>query len=101
MNSLDDLLSSAGRVPEFSDEGMGKGLQSLRAAIAQANAEQTPTQRKALPRWRAGWRGMMAVGATAAVGAAAVVTAAVTLPSPATPSKTAPQAAPAARATGF
>jgi hypothetical protein len=34
---LDDLLLSAGRVPEISDEGMRSGLDDLDAAIARAS----------------------------------------------------------------
>ncbi len=98
MNSLDDLLSSAGRVREFSDEGMRDGLERLDATIARASAEQAPAHRKAASRWRPGWRGMTAVAVTAAVAAAAVA-AAVVLPSSSAPSNTAPGAAPAPKAT--
>jgi hypothetical protein len=88
MNPLDDLLTSAGRVREISEEGMRNGLHELEAAIARASAEQTPAHRKAAYRWRGGWRGMTAVAATAAITAAAVVTAALVLPSMSTPPKT-------------
>jgi hypothetical protein len=93
MNPLDDLLSSAGRVPEISEEGMRNGLQKLESAIAQASAEQTSAHRKAADRWRGGRRGKTAVAAIAAVAAAAAVTAALALPSSSTPPKTGPQAA--------
>jgi hypothetical protein len=81
MNPLDNLLSSASRVPEISDEAMTNGLQQLEAAIARASAEQAPTHRKAALRWRGGWRGMTTVGVTAAAAAAAAVAGALALPS--------------------
>jgi hypothetical protein len=57
MNPLDNLLSSAGRVPEISEEGMRNGHQKLEAAIVQASAEQTPAHQKTAPPWRrGGWR---------------------------------------------
>ncbi len=87
MNPLDNLLSSAGRVPEISEEGLRNGLHKLEAAIAQAGAEQTPAHRKAASRWRGNWPAMTAVAVTAA----AVVTAALVSPS-STPPKTGPQA---------
>jgi hypothetical protein len=96
MNPLDNLLSSAGRVPEISEEGMRNGLQKLEAAIVQASAEQTPAHRKMAPPWRrGGWRGMTAVAATAAVAAAAAVAGAMVLPS----SKAEPTADPGAEVT--
>ena len=99
MDPLDDLLSSAGRVPEISEEGMWNGLENLDAAIAEASAEQRPAHRKTAHRWRLGWRGMTVVAATTAIAAAAVVAGVVVLPSSSTPSKTAPQAALAPKAT--
>ena len=99
MDPLDDLLSSAGRVPEISEEGMWNGLENLDAAIAEAGAEQRPAHRKTAHRWRLGWRGMTVVAATTAIAAAAVVAGVVVLPSSSTPSKTAPQAALAPKAT--
>lgn len=97
MNPLDNLLSSAGRVPEISEEGMRNGLQKLEAAIAQASVEQTLAHRKKMaPPWRrGGWRGMTAVAATAAVAAAAAVAGAMVLPS----SKAEPTADPGAEVT--
>jgi hypothetical protein len=81
MNPLDNLLSSAGRVPEISEEGLRNGLQQLEAAIAQARAEPTPAHGKAAFRWRGGWRGMTAVAVTTAAAAAAAVAGALALPS--------------------
>ncbi len=99
MRPLDDLLSSAGRVPEITEDALKSGRHALNAAIAEASAQQAPAGRKAAARWWGSWRGITVIGATAAVAAAAVVAGAVVLPSSSTPSKTAPQAATAAKAT--
>jgi len=99
MSPLDDLLDSAGRVPDFSREGMRSGLENLDAAIARASAEQTVARRKAARRWWGGWRGVTVIGATAGIAVAAVVAATVIRPVSSTPPKAAPQAGPAPRVT--
>ncbi len=79
---------------------MKNGRHALNAAIAEASAQQAPAARRAAARWWGSWRGMTVIGATAAVAAAVVVVAgAVILPFSSTPSKAAPQAAPAPKAT--
>ena len=94
MNPLDNLLSSAGLVPEITEDALKNGRDALNGAIAEASAQQVPAERKAAARWWGTRRGMTVIGATAAVAAAAVVAGVVVLPSSSTLKKTAPQAAP-------
>jgi hypothetical protein len=107
MNPLDDLISSSARVPGVTPDGLGKGRAELDAAIAGASARQMAARqprghasRKATTRWWGGARGKAIVGvAGLTAAAAAVALTVVVLPSSSIPSKTAPKAAPAPKAT--
>jgi hypothetical protein len=85
MNQLDDLLSSAGRVPDITQDGLRNARAALGTAIAQAAVRPdavTPGQdQKRAGHWPggllSGWRGRTLAGVTA-VAAAAAAFAAVT-----------------------
>ena len=99
MNPLDELLSSTGRVPDVTPEGLRNARAALDAATAEASAQRNGTlsqpgqhaYRKATSRWWGGARGKTIIGSTA-VAAAAAVAAAVVVPLSSSHSGTAPQA---------
>jgi hypothetical protein len=105
MNHLDELLSSAGRVPGLAPDGLRHRRAALDAAIAEASAQQnaamrppgTDADRKAASRWWSGLRGKTMIGVAGVAAAAAAVTV-IVLPSsspyPGTSLPTAPGAIP-------
>jgi hypothetical protein len=104
MNSLDDLLSSAGRVPDITPAGLRSARTALGTTIAGAAGRQNATMperdRRRASRWRgalSGWRGRTLIGVTAAAAAAAAALIAVTATPAAHPG--APSAGPSAKPT--
>jgi PASTA domain len=99
MNPLDELLSSTGRVPDVTPEGMRNARAALDAATAEASAQRNATlsQPGPLRRW-GGLRGKTIIGATA-VAAAAAVAAAVVVPLSSSHSGAQPQADSSAKTT--
>jgi len=85
MNVVDDLISSSGRVPGVTPDGLHRGRAALDAAIA-AHAQQVPpVRRKATAHWFSGLRGRAIIGLA---GAAAVAAAAAAIVLPSSPSHT-------------
>jgi hypothetical protein len=92
MNPLDDLLSSAGRVPGITPDGLRNARAALGTAIAEAAVRPdavTPEQdRKRARHWHgarlSGWRGRTLVGVTAVAAAAASFVAVTAAPAPTT-----------------
>jgi hypothetical protein len=90
MNPLDDLLSSAGRVPDITPDGLRNARAALDTTIAGATMRQNATtseqDRKRASRWHggllSGWRGRTLVGVTAVAAAAAAFVAATAAPAP-------------------
>jgi hypothetical protein len=90
MNVLDDLLSSAGRVPDSTPDGLRNARAQLDTTIAGAATRQNATtserNRKPLSRWHGGllrgWRGRTVLGVTAVAAAAAVFVAVTASPAP-------------------
>jgi len=94
MNRLDDLLSSAGRVPDITPDGLRNSRAALDTTIAASTMRQSATSgpdRKPASRWHggllSGWRGKTFVGVTAVAAAAVafVAVSAAPAPHPATP----------------
>ena len=100
MNSLDELLSSAGRVPGITPGALGNARAALDAAIAQQNASmrqpESPASRKEANRWWGGRHGRTIIGVTAM--AAAAVAAVIAVPLPASHPGTHPLADSSSRA---
>ena len=85
MSLSDDLLSSAGRVPDITPDGLRNARAALDTTIADVSVRQEP-DRKLTGRWHGGvlsdWRGRTLAGVTAVAAAAAVFVAVTAAPSP-------------------
>jgi hypothetical protein len=100
MKSLDDLLSSAGRVSDITPEGLRNARAALDATIAGAatrqNAAPPELDRKRASRWHGGWpggwRGRTLVGVTAVAAAAAAAAAFIAVTAAPAPHTAAPAA---------
>ena len=90
MNRLDDLLSSAGRVPDISPDGLRNARAPLDRTIAAStmgqNATPSEVDRKPANRWHggllSGWRGKTVVGVMAVTAAAVAFVAVSAAPAP-------------------
>jgi hypothetical protein len=74
MNIVDELISSSGRVPGVTPDGLRRGHAALDAAIAARARQESPARRKAA-HWFSGLRGRAIIGVAgvAAVAAAAAI----------------------------
>jgi hypothetical protein len=86
MNFVDDLISSSGRVPGVTPDGLHRGRAALDAAIAARAQQESPARRKAAAHWFSGLRGRAIIGVA---GAAAVAAAAAAIALPSSPPHTA------------
>jgi hypothetical protein len=84
MNGVDDLISSSGRVPGVTADGLRRGRAALDAAIAARAQQESPAGRKAAAHWFSGLRGRAIIG----VAGVAAVAAAAAIALPSSPSHT-------------
>jgi hypothetical protein len=85
MNSVDDLISSSGRVPGVTPDGLRRGRAALDGAIAARAQQESPAGRKAAAHWFSGMRRRAIIG----VAGVAAVAAAAAIALPSSPSHTA------------
>ncbi len=74
MNSLDDLLTAAGQVPDISPDGLRNGRDALEAALNTGPGAAAAVYGRKPDSWRSGVRAKALIGAAVAAGAAAAAT---------------------------